>query len=139
MTNRIVVIVLLAVFLGTGGTFIVIAIVGPRYASMNREPIVLIQEFERWQLQADLSLSDSGSYELSLRFVEEDGGLASMPEAPKVRVSMLGHDMGTTALRVEPVGVGSYRAVGRLDMQGRWRFRIESAGDKAELTVNFRK
>jgi hypothetical protein len=139
MTSRIIAIGLLAAFLGIGGTFIGIAILGPRNASADREPIVLIQEMGRWELYAELALSDSGSYELTLRFSEEDGGPASMPRNPTVRISMLGHDMGTTLLPVERVGLGSYRAVGSLSMQGRWRFRIESADHMAEITTNFRR
>lgn len=143
MTSRIVAIGMLVAFLGVVGAFMAIALIGPRdrppSAGTDREPIVLTQDMGEWRLQARLTLAATGAYELALRFVDEGGGPASMPGGPTVRISMLDHDMGTTSLPVEPVGVGTYRAVGSLDMEGRWRFRIELAGDPADMTVNFRR
>src|SRR3546814_16652045 len=58
-----------------------------------------------------------------------------MPGSPTVRVSSLDHDMGITSLPIEPVAIGSYRAVGSLSMEGRWRFQIEMPGDQTEMFV----
>src|SRR3546814_11502202 len=93
----------------------------------------------RWTLQAQLALAGTGAYELGLRFVDEGGAPTSTPGSPTVRVSSVDHDMGITSLSIEPVAIGSYRAVGSLSMAGRWRFDIEMAGDQTELFVTFRK
>ena len=139
MTSRIVAIGMLVALLGVVGAFMAIAVIGPRDAGTDREPTVLTQDMGKWRLQAQLVLAGSGTYELALRIVDEGGGPASLPGGPEVRLSMLDHDMGTTSLPIEPVGVGTYRAVGSLDMEGRWRFQIELASDQADMIVNFRR
>lgn len=139
MTSRIVAIGMLVAFLGVVGAFMAIAVIGPRDAGTDRKPTVLTQYMGKWRLQAQLLLAGSGTYELALRFADEGGGPAPLPGGPAVRILMLDHDMGTTSPTVEPVGVGTYRAFGSLDMEGRWRFRIELADDKADMIVNFRR
>lgn len=143
MTSRIVAVGMLVAFLGVAGMFVTTALLGPKddppSASASREPILLTQNMGKWKLHTQLVLSDTGTYELSIRFVDEDGGPASSLGSPIVRIAMLDHNMGTTSQPAEQVGIGSYRAVGSLSMDGRWRFRIELENNQADMIVNFRR
>lgn len=137
MTSRILAVGILVTILGVVGAFMVIALIVPRDASTDSAPIMLTQNIGEWRVHGRLTLVASGGYALDLRFADEGGEPASMSSRPTVQVSMLDHDMGITSLAVETVGVGSYRAAGRLDMAGRWRFRIELAGNHADMIVDF--
>src|SRR3546814_15435846 len=106
---------------------------GPLSADTGRALIAREQDMGRWTLQAQLALASTGAYELDLRFVDECGAPASMPGSPTVRVSSLDHDMGITSLPIEPVAIGSYRAVRSLSMEGRWRFQIAMRSEERRL------
>lgn len=143
MTTRIVAIGMLVALLGVVAAFMAIALIGPRDGPLSADTgsalIAREQDMGRWTLQAQLALAGTGAYELGPRFVDEGGAPASTPGSPTVRVSSLDHDMGITSLPIEPVAIGSYRAVGSLSMEGRWRFQIEMAGDQTEMFVTFQR
>lgn len=143
MTTRIVAIGTLVALLGVVAASMAIALIGsrdgPPSADTGSTVVVRRLEMGRWTLEAQLALASTGAYELGLRFVDEGGAPASTPGSPTVRVSSLDHDMEIASPPIEPVAIGSYRAVGSLAMEGRWRFQIEMAGNQTEMVVTFRK
>lgn len=143
MTTRILAIGTLVVLLGVVAAFMSIALIGsrdePPSVDTGSTVVVRRQEMGRWTLEAELALASTGAYELGLHFVDEGGAPPSTPGSPTVRVSSLDHDMGIASPPIESVAIGSYRAVGTLAMEGRWRFQIEMAGNQTEMVVTFRR
>ena len=143
MTPRITAVGTFVVFLIVVGGFLSVSLMGPgdepQSAAVGATPVVMTRDMGKLKLHAQITLADTGAYELSLSFVDEAGALSVTPTAPTVRVSMLGHDMGTASPPVQRAGPGTFRARGNLSTDGRWQFRVIMDGHEANLNINFSK
>src|SRR3546814_16787662 len=111
-----------------------IALIGPRDVRRSADTgsalIAREQDMGRWTLKAQLALAGTGAYELDLSFVDDGGAQASTPGSPPVRVSRLDNDMAATSPPIQPVAIGSSRAVCKQNLEGTGRFQYGAESNR---------
>lgn len=73
------------------------------------------------------------AFEITVRFESDEGSNDATLIQPSVSMTMVGHDMGRTPVRMLRRSDGSWRGAGTFPMGGRWRFQIAFDGEIVRL------
>jgi hypothetical protein len=150
MAARWVGVGILIVFLAIVGAFVAAGVIGPRErpsVSSRTDgvtprpnatlPRSISEQLGPWRLDAEITLAETGEYQLTLRFTDQTGQPAAIMPPPLIHATMVDHDMGITLSRAEPKSPGIFRAAGMLTMEGRWRVGIVVGDARADIAVDF--
>lgn len=117
-------------FLVFAGVFMAIPLLGTR-----SPPTALTYQIGDWRVDARVDVAAGGAYEVVLRFYDPSGKPGT-PAALAMDLSMLGHPMPPLPVALAPIGAGTYRAQGTLEMAGKWRFQVQAERRQFEIVVN---
>lgn len=126
--------------LGAGGALVALLLIGVLMAVpfLVQRDVVPGTAFRLGDLRAltEIAIAGDGGYELALT-VADARGAAIDPTMLNLSLTMEGHAMAPTPVRLERVAVGAYRAAGQLAMSGRWRFKLASDRGAANVVADY--
>lgn len=128
------------ILLGAGGALVALLLIGLLMAVpfLVRRDVAAGTAFQLGDLRAltEIAIAGDGGYALALQ-VADARGTAIDPTMLDLSLTMDGHPMAPTPVRLERIAVGVYRAAGQLAMTGRWRFTLASDRGAASIVADY--
>lgn len=116
----------LALVGATVGAFLVFGLTADRdhLDSSNAAQAFLLRDVAGGRLTVTVEDGQARAFEITARFESDEGRDDATLIQPGVSMTMVGHEMGRTPVRMFRRSDGTWRGTGSFPMGGRWRFQI---------------
>lgn len=134
-TSRIAVLLALPVFILTS-LFIGAGFHGPapKEAERKQQVSALSEQMSDGFIEAQVRTFDSLTYQINVQFTQVPDSTVPAGMPPELNLSMESMHMDGFEPPLEEIGIGAWRARGKLPMAGRWILSVGFGEEFAELT-----